>query len=1154
MNFSALAAGSRFAFPALPCTPFLYRCMRISLLSFFLVALSAQLLTAAAVKAQRLEQQSVDVSLRNASLLDAFKQIEDQTAFRFMYRKSDIGHIRHLNVPAGKQNLAVVLGRLLAPHHLSFRQVDNRILIQTAAAAATMSALPADSLGNASGRVTGDDGNPVIGATVVVKGTAKGAITNENGQFTITDVPEGAILIVTSLGYRQTEFRVKDRGALALQLPLQTGGSRLNEVVVIGYGTQQKRELTGSIGKVGALNAEENMVSNPISALQGRVAGLAVSNTGSAPGSMPNFTIRGVQTVQSNMTGSGSNPLIVVDGLVIDAGPEGANANFSMFNLNPQDIASIEVLKDAASSAIYGARGAQGVIMITTKKGNFGARPTVAINAYTGANSSHFSYRPLNNAEYSTLFSEARQNRINDIKGKLTGTVPPAEEQRLRQEMAMLGLQIDEMQMGSSDINWLDRVVPRSAALSNIQANVSGGSSQTSYYLSFGKYSENNATGTGRLDRYSAKLALTQKVNRWLKAGADFSVSKVKNDGIASAIGDAISARPDTPDSIKLLGNGMWDYWYGYQPHPLGTLNGYYQNEKDNWNYTGNVFAEATINKNFSFRSMVAGSRSESAQRYFYSPFSYYGLGTQGDYLENGNSGIRYTLNNVLTYRFGYRQLKADVVLGQEFTGNQYRTTALNLQGFPLIEGLWKPGNASVTTNFYNSGNRFYEEYSESYFLRSNMSWAGKYLLSFSLRRDGSSKLENNRHAWFPAVSGGWIVSDESFLRGNHLLSYLKVRSSFGITGNIRPIGLYDTRDLINSALYLNEPALRFNTTLGNPDLKWERTRQYDIGLETRFFGDRLSVTAEYYMKKTDNLLSSRQIPFSSGGFISQRVNVGAMTNQGVDLSVGLGSRPGTAFRWEVTAVANINRNRVTELRDSTMAYGVYFPGSPSGVMRIGQPLGLLQLYNSLGVDPQTGDMVYEDRNKDGIINQADMIYVPVAQPKVTGGLNIDLGWKGFSLNTQLAFNLGNKIYNFSEQRYRSYDYDLYTSVMNNKPSWVLERWQQPGDKSRYPRAITGVHGAGQTTDWNVMSSTQYLYSGSYLRCRNVTLAYNLPATLTGKAGLQQVRVYAATQNLFTIKDKRLNADDPEQALESGLQQDVAPLPRAISFGIDLRF
>lgn len=1146
MNFSALAAGSVRAFPRLPVAPFLYRCMRISLLSFLLIAITAQILTAATAKAQRLDGQTVSMSLKDAPLLEAFKQIESQTAFRFMYRKSDVGHIRHLSLPEGKRNLAAVLEQLLSPHALSFRQVDNKILIQPAPQPV------ADTSFVAQGRVLGDDGNPVIGATVIVKGTGRGAITNEDGQFSVS-ASEGEVLVITSLGYRQMEFPVKDRSPMVLQLPLQSGGSRLNEVIVVGYGTQQKRELSGSIGKVGALKPEENMVNNPISALQGRVAGLSVSNTGSTPGSMPNFTIRGVQTIQNNVTGTGSNPLIVVDGLVIDAGPAGDNANFSMFNLNPQDIASMEVLKDAASAAIYGARGAQGVILITTKKGSFGARPVVNLNAYTGYNMSSFSYRPLNSGEYAMMFKEARTNRISDIDKRLAGNIDPTEAASLRGEKDMLTLQINELQMGKDDINWLDRVKPSRAPLSNIQLSVAGGSNQTSYYFSFGKFGEANAVGDGRLDRYTGKLALTQKVNRWLKAGMDVAISKVKYDGLAEALGAGISARPDTPDSIKTNPNGTWDYWHGFQEHPLGALRFFHDNTKDNWNYTGNFFAEATLSKNFSFRSMIAGSRSESNLVEFMSPFSYGGLGTKGDYKETQNNGLRYTLNNVLTYRFTYSALKADVLLGQEFTGNQYRVGVKNLQGFPMIEGLWKPANASISTNFYNSGNRFYEEYSESYFLRSNMSWEGKYLLSLSLRRDGTSKLKNNRQAWFPAVSGGWIISDEDFLRGNKTLSYLKLRSSFGITGNIRPLGHYDTQDLVNSVLYLNEPALRLNTVLGNPDLRWERTKQHDIGLETRFFNNRLSITAEYYVKKTDGLLTSRQIPWSSGGFTSQRVNLGAMTNRGLDLAVSLSGKPG-AFHWEVSAVANINRNRVTELRDSTMGFGVYYPGSPAGVLRIGQPVGLLQLYQSQGVDPQTGDLVYADTNKDGVINQLDMVYVPVAQPKLNGGFTVDLGWKGFSLNTQLAFNFGNKIYNFSEQFYRNYDFDIWTGVVNNKPTWVLDRWQKPGDQARYPRAVVGEHGAGRTNDWNLMPSTHYLYSGSFLRCRNVTLAYNLPNTLISKAGLQQVRVYAATQNLFTIKDKRLNADDPEQGLESGLQQNVAPLPRAVSFGIDLRF
>ncbi|WP_295120460.1 SusC/RagA family TonB-linked outer membrane protein [uncultured Chitinophaga sp.] len=1125
--------------------------MRISVLAAFLVTLFTHILLAANANAQRIEDQVIELSLKDETLLDAFRKIEKQTGYRFMYRKSDVSNIRHLSTRPGKHNLAEVLRSLLSPAALTFKQVDNRILVQA------QTTTTADTSRSISGKVTGDDGQPVIGATVILKQTRLGTITNEEGNFSLNGVGENAVLVISSLGYKQMEVALDARNDFFIQLPLQTGGSRLNEVVVVGYGTQQKRELSGSIAKIGTLKPEENMVSNSITALQGRVAGLTVQNTGSGPGSMPNFMIRGIQTTQSNVSGSGSNPLIVVDGLVIDAAPSGANANFSMMNLNPQDIASIEVLKDAASSAIYGARGAQGVILITTKKGTFGAKPVVTVNSYWGKASSRFSYRPLNSAEYETVFKEARSNRIGDIDRQLgAGGLTPGQITQLQNERQIMQSQINQLQMGDTDINWLDRVVPRNAPLSNIQANVSGGSEQTSYYFSFGKYSESAADGVGKLDRYSGKLAVTQKVNRWLKMGADLAVSKVVRDGILSAIGGAINARPDTPDSIPVTADGTWAYAYGLQEHPLGILTGYHKNQNDAWNYTGNVFAEASLTKNISFRSMLAGSKSDILQEYFMSPLSYGGQGVKGDYISEGNSGLRYTANNVLTWRFLFSKLKGDAVLGQEFTGNQYKTTAFNYQGFPMSSGLWEPGNASSVTNYYMSGNRKYEDFTESYFLRSNMSWDGKYLLSASLRRDGSSKLRNNRYAWFPAVSGGWILSEEAFLKQQSLVNLLKVRGSYGITGNIRPLGLFDVEDLVNSVPHLNSPALRLSTTMGNPDLKWERTRQYDIGLDVQLLNDRLSITAEYYMKKTDGLLTSMQIPWSSGGFISQRVNLGGMENKGIDLSVSYGNKTSgkQQFKWELSAVANFNRNKVTQLRDSVIGYGVYYPGSPQGFIRLGQPVGMLQLYKSLGVNPETGDLMYEDRNKDGMITPADMVFVAVAQPKSTGGFTADLGWKGFTLNTQFAFTIGNKIFNFSEQTARNYGFDIYTGVMSNKPDWVLDRWKTPGDKSYYPRAITGPHGEGSTTDWNTRASTHYLFDGSYLRCRNITFGYDVPAQYTGKIAMQQVRLYVSAQNVFTIKDKALLADDPEQALESGIQQSVAPLPRSFSIGFDIRF
>ncbi|MCW3463679.1 TonB-dependent receptor [Chitinophaga nivalis] len=1110
--------------------------------------LSAILMLAACLQlSAKSYSQRLQLSLHEVSLSKVFTVLQQQSDYSFVYTESQLRKAGKITLQLKNSTLQEALDSCLANQPLTYTIRENMVIIQDRPEVVA----PPIAV---SGVVVDESGQPLPGVSVGIKGSRTGGITNASGTFALSDVPPDAVLVFSFIGYQTQEIPLNGRPLI--KLVLKTAPQALDEKVVIGYGNARRRDLTGSIAKVASLRPEQNMSSNTINGLQGRVAGLFVKQDNSAPGALPIFTIRGVQTLQVNDGGTGANPLIVVDGLVIDANPSGANANYSLGNLNPQDIESMEVLKDAASCAMYGARGAQGVILITTRKGNFNSRPRVSLNAYWGITKTNFDYKPLNTSEYGMIFREARDNRISDIDQRLAaGGLTPAQVNSLNNEKRLLNAQINNLQMGSADNNWIKKIMPAQALTRNIQSSLSGGGDKTSYYLSFGQYSEDNSLGTGNFTRYSGKLAVTQKVYDWFKAGADINISNTRSRDIYSDLSGALAVRPDTPDSITHNEDGTYGYSFGRQEHPYARLKGYNRNIRT-WNYVGNFFGEITLPKNFSFRTMLAASKSSVLTESFDNPLSYEGQSTKGKFFNDDNKGLRYTWNNVLSYRYQTGKWRGDAVLGQEYTDNAYQISGFALQGFPMSESLWAPGNASGYDNSVASKNRRYRDVSQSFFFRSNVSWDNKYLLSISLRRDGSSKLKDYRYAWFPAVSGGWVISSESFMQQQKWISYLKVRASYGLTGNIRPLGQDDVSSLINTTTYLTAPALQLSNRLGNPGLKWERTHQQDIGLEARLFNDRLSATIEYYNKKTDGLLSAANIPWSSGGYITQRVNLGAMENRGVDIAINYSNtaQRTDGFKWTIGTVVNINRNRVTQLRDSIVSYGAYYPAGPIGYAVTGQPVGLLKIYQANGIDNQTGDVIYEDVNKDGIINEKDMRYVQVAQPKWNGGFNLDLSWKGFTASAQFIFTVGNKVYNLSDQFARFYGLDNSTGVMENMPDWVLERWTKPGDNSHYPRVVTGAHGAGQTTDWNNRPSTLYLFDGSFLRFKNLTVGYDFAGRVVKSKAFEQLRLYAAVQNIFLIKDRGLKSGDPEQALESGMQLSVVPMPRTASIGIDVRF
>lgn len=984
---------------------------------------------------------------------------------------------------------------------------------------------------------------PVPGATVKVVGSAKGATTNEKGEFEIS-VPANAQLQISSVGFENVIITASLIESAPILMKIRA--INLTDAIVVGYGTQQRGKVTNAIStlKSDALSPEKNISSDFGKALTGRVAGVFVASKDGSPGGTPNILIRGAQSVNATST----NPLIVIDGLIVEG------STISINNINPQDIESIEVLKDAASAAIYGARGSTGVIIVTTKKGRINSKPVFNIKMYTGVNNVPTSRHMLNTEQYTSAFLDARNNRIGDINALLAspGNLTPAMISQLTNEKQTLQSQVNGLHMADRSTDWLNRIKNKNAPVSNIQASMSGGGEKNSYYMSLGRYAEEATIGTGNFERYTGRLDLTQQVTGWLKINGNINITQSVRKNMSNPLVTAFNARPDTPEDPVLNADGSLGYYAGQQQHPLGAMMD--NNNKDRNNvYLASLSADVKLRKDLSFRSSFNATKFNDLNTVFYPPTGYLGAFNKGVLKNTGIDNFSYNFDNYFTYTKKVSRLGINATLGYTFYNNQLNSFGYELNGFPKIDGITGGGAGSAYGSAFSIGslNTGNKEVSDAYFLRTGLDWEGKYLLNASIRRDGSSKLiANNRYSWFPSISGGWDIAREKFLAGSRLINQLKVRSSYGISGNIRPLGYFDAQNLLNATNYVNNPALMLNTVTGNPGIRWERTKQVDAGVDVALLGNRLTVTADYYNKTTDGLMSNNDISWIYGAS-SIPDNIGSIRNYGMDLELAVNSRPGAAFSWKVETNMNINRNMLLSLKDSLTTYGAYVFGGPMTKAKVGQSLGSVQVYESLGVDPQTGDMLYRDQNKDGKWDSNDMITVPVALPEFTGGTNITLSYRNFTVEALFNYVVGNKVYDFYEQTLRSYSIDFY-GVMPNKFDITDKRWKQKGDITDVPRAITGPHGAGNTADWNYRPSTQFIYDASYVRLRNLSVSYNIPAVVLSKARLSRARVYASVQNVFTIT--KYIGFDPEAAANNGIVSSNLPNPRAAVVGIDLSF
>ena len=974
------------------------------------------------------------------------------------------------------------------------------------------------------GRVTDQNEIPLIGASVQEKDNiTNGTVTDADGRFELILSESAQAVVISFTGFAAKEV-VISRATSDLSVSLEEDVSLLNEVLVIGYGNSSKRNLTDNVALLHSEDLSNIAVSNFQSTMSGKAAGVRINQTSGKVDAGINVTIRGTSSISA-----GREPLYVLDGMPlinVNESSNGAPMN-PLLTLSPSEIESINILKDASSAAIYGARGANGVVLITTKKGQAG-KPLVSLNMSTGISSPTNVIELLNTAEYKELFTEAAINTL----GPEDGT---AEIEGLFDYLA----NGTDWRNNEVDTDWND-IIFRDGQQSDVDLAVSGGDLKTQYYFG-GAWNTTKGILVGNdLDRISARMNIKHQLSQKIAAGMNIGVSgakieRVDNDNSFTSPVEAIAQSPlspvynddGTPNANTLYPNFLLEDLYANYTTKLRRI-------------TGKVFAEYKFIEHFRFNTDFGYDNShqtEDQYRGTLTPF----MSTNG-YAYNSNvTSENYIWSNYFTYENELsRSAFLTVVAGQEFNNSNRVFATVTGTQFPSDDFQSISSAAEITAG--TGANTTYNFL--SYFARAALNLHDKYYLKASIRRDGSSRFgSNERYGFFPAFSVGWIVSEESFLKNNRTLSFLKVRGSFGQLGNSE-IGDYASQTLYNGVSYNKISGIRLEQP-GNNNLTWEKSKQIDLGVEFGLFNDVITGEVDFYTKNTDGLLFSVPLPGSSGQ-LSFNKNIGNVESKGVEVVLNSKNIRSKNLQW--TTSFNI-ANNTNEIKSLPNGNADIITGET--INRVGESVASFFLPEFAGADPATGDALYYTNGAGSATTNAyedaNRVIVGNSQPTWIGGLTNEINFKGLVLSFTFIGEWGASIFNGGGV-YQSSSADYF----DNQTIDQLDRWQNPGDITNVPQArLYGQNGTGP--------STRYLQKGDFIRLRNVMLSYNLPKSLTEKVNVGNARIFISGVNLLTFTqytgyDPEARADFDSYGFDHGWNFYSAPQAKTTSIGINVNF
>ncbi|MCC9165478.1 SusC/RagA family TonB-linked outer membrane protein [Pontibacter harenae] len=997
------------------------------------------------------------------------------------------------------------------------------------ATAAVMASTPIQGV-EIRGKVTGDDGQGVPGATVMVKGTTVGTATDADGNFSLRAPNGTGTLIVSYLGYKQQEVPINNRGVINVRLV--TDAKALEEVVVVGYGTQERADITGAVSSVQGDALERIPTPSVAQALQGQTAGVQVTSNSGSPGAGSSIRIRGAGTIGNN------NPLYVVDGVQIEG-----NINY----LNSNDIASIEILKDASATAIYGSRAANGVVVVTTKKGKAGSSE-VNFNAYTGVQTAWRTLDMTNAAEYATLDNLARQ------AGGLTTNPAWTNPETL-----------------GEGTNYQDELF-RTAPIQNYQLSWSGGSENSTLYVSGGYFQQDGIVIGSDFERYTFRVNTDHKIGTRVKIGNTLQLSTTEealipnnedlNTGVLSrGIRQLPTVPVRNPDGSFA---GPTSNFEGESENPVWlALESY--NTNRNYRMLGSVYGEVEILEGLSFRSSFNLDFNYFRNQNFDPSYAIGNRVSTANQLSVNNSTNRnWQWTNLFTYNRSFGQHDLDILAGIEAQDNYYQNALARGGGFLKNADIQFLDQA--TTNFFVSGGAN-ESAIFSQLARVNYSFGDRYLFTANVRRDGSSKFANNRYGVFPSASIGWRISEENFFRDNvAFMSNLKLRASWGQTGNQNIFSNYPTYGVIQGGgrYALGSDQIQvpgfFQGTQVNPDIRWETTEQLNFGLESGFFNNKLTFSADYFVKTTKDLLLQLPIPASTGP-TAAFTNAGSIRNKGLELALGyrnMDNAFGYGFGLNFTTIENevldLNGlvlaqpfNRTQEGMPIAQFYGF----QTAGIIRTQEELDEVRLVQP---NAELGDVIFVDLDGDGQIDSDDRTFIGNPLPDFTAGLTGEFTYKNFDLNFLLNSSFGNEIWSaIALYGYSDAPGNKFSSMINNT-------WTTDNPNAEYPRLIAGDPNNNLRPD-----SDRWIRDGSFVRLKNLQLGYNVPAAISERIKVSRLRVYASAANLVTwtkyddgfdpeIGSSRFLEGQSNSVLEIGVDRGFYPQSRTFLFGINVGF
>ena len=1009
---------------------------------------------------------------------------------------------------------------------------------------------------NVSGVIKDATGETVIGASVMVKGTKTGTVTDFDGRFHVECTP-GATLVISYIGYQTQEVKAAD----GMNVVLQEAANDLNEVVVTGYTTQRKADLTGAISVVSVDDIAKQNENNPIKALQGRVPGMNISADGS-PSGTATVRIRGIGTLNNN------DPLYIVDGIPTKAG---------MHELNGNDIESIQVLKDAASASIYGSRAANGVIIITTKKGKEGKIKvdfdgSIAVSTYA------HKMKVLNAKEYGQVMWQAYVNDGMDPNTNGLGYRYDwgynAQGTPMLNGISMKKYLDDAGTTPAADTDWFDETT-RTGVIQQYNVSVSNGSDKGSSFFSLGYYKNLGIIKTSDFNRFSARMNTEYKLlkNKMLTVGEHFTLNRTSEvQAPGGFLQNVLQFNPSLPIYTE---DGNYAGPVGGYPdryNPVAVLERNKDNRYTYWRMSGDAYLNLNPFKDFNIRTTFGLDYSQKQQRFFTYPV------TEGNVANNKNGveakqehWTKWMWNAVATYNMELGKNRIDLMAGMELNRQDDIYFSGYKEGFSILnpDYMW-PDAGTTNPQAYGGGSGYSLV---SFFGKANYNYADKYMASFTIRRDGSSRFgKNNRYATFPSVSAGWRINQESFLKKASWIDDLKIRASWGQTGN------QEIDNLARYTLYVSNYGVNENggqsygtsydiagtnggstlasgfkrNQIGNDNIKWETTTQTDLGFDFAFFRNTLYGNFDWYFKKTKDILVNMPGIAVMGEGSSQWINAGEMENRGFEFNIGYRNQTHFGLKYDVTANISSYRNKITALPTTVAANGTFGGNGVKSV--IGHPMGAQVGYVADGIFKSQeeidnhatqegaglGRIRWKDLTGDGKITEADQTWIYNPVPDFTYGFNIYLEYKNFDFTAFFQGVQGVDIISDLKK-----ETDIWAGLnigFLNKGKRLLDAWSATNPDSNVPALSLSDNNNEKRV------SSYWVENGSYLKLRTIQFGYNFPQTIASKLAMQRLRMYVSAQNLFTIKSSSFTGVDPENPNYG------YPIPLNITFGLNVTF